>query len=177
MVSSKEKLIAKKYAGALASVELSSKIIEDLSLIKESFEANEELISSLSNPSVKLESKKSILKEIFSKKIEENSLNTLLLLLEKRRIELAPSLLEFYRADYYKHENVELAEIQTAKKLSNSELSEIKSLLEKSFKKTIEISESSDKSLVAGMKIKIANKVIDSSLKSKLKQLKSILTK
>lgn len=177
MANTKEKLIAKKYAGALAAVKLSSKIIEDLTLVKECFETNEQLKLSLSNPSVKMDSKKSILKEIFSKKIEEETLSTLLLLLDKRRIELAPSLLEFYRADYYLSENIELAEVQTAKKLNDSEISEIKKLLENSFKKTIEISESSDETLVAGMKIKIANKVIDSSLKTKLKQLKSLLVK
>lgn len=177
MANTKEKLIAKKYAGALAAVKLSSKIIEDLDLVRYCFENNDQLISALSNPAVKLESKKSILKEIFSTKVEKETLSTLLLLLDKRRIELAPSLLEFYRADFYASENVELAEVQAAKKLSDSEISEIKALLEKSFKKTIEISESNDESLVAGMKIKIANKVIDSSLKTKLKQLKSLLTK
>ena len=177
MANSKEKLIAKKYANALAAVTLSSKIIEDLELINASLKGCPELGLTLLNPSIKTQSKKSVLKDIFSKELEKETMNTLLLLLDKRRIKLASSLLEFYRESFYQKENIELAEVQTARNLSESELSEIKTLLEKSFNKTIRISESSDESLIAGMKIKVANKVIDSSLKSKLKQLKSLLIK
>ena len=175
MANTKEKLIAKKYANALTLVKLSPKIIEDLELINSSLEQSEDLNSVLSNPSIRVEVKKNILREIFSKKIEEETLKTLLLLLDKRRIKLASSLLEFYRESFYKKENIELAEIQAPRELSASELEDIKILLEKSLKKTIKLTASTDKDLIAGSKIKIANKLIDSSLSSKLKQLKSLL--
>lgn len=177
MANSKEKLIAKKYAEALASVKLNSKIIEDLELVKACFDTSADLNSALSNPSIKVDVKRSIIKSLFSSKVEKETLSTILLLLNKRRIDLASSLLEFYKTSFYKSENIECAEIQSARKLNSQELLEIKQLLEKSFNKTIEMSESSDISLIAGLKIKIANKVIDSSLKSKLKQLKTLLTK
>jgi F-type H+-transporting ATPase subunit delta len=177
MANSKEKLISKKYADALAEVKLSTKIIEDLKLIQASLEGSEELKNSLNNPRIKLELKRKIIKEIFSNKISAETLNTILLLLKKRRINLAGSLLEFYRQRLYKQENIELAELESARKLDEDELSEIKQVLEKSFNKSIKLSETINEELLAGMRIKISNKIIDSSLKSKLKQMKSLLLK
>lgn len=175
MANSKEKLISKKYADALAEVKLSAEIIEDLKLIQESLEDSEELRNSLSNPGIKIELKRKLIKEIFSSRISSETLNMLLLLLKKRRMNLAGYLLEFYRQRFYKEENIELAELQSARKLDEEELSEIKQALEKTFNKSIKLSETTNEELLAGLRVKISNKIIDSSLKSKLKQMKSLL--
>lgn len=177
MANSKEKLIAKKYAEALSQIKISAEILKDLELIKTCFESSSELLSVLVSPAIKSEIKKNIIKDAFGSKLQNESLKTLLLLLDKRRIKLAPSLLEFYKDFYYKSENIELAEVESAKELSKSEIEEIKTLLEKSLDKNIKISESRNEKLIAGMRIKVANKIIDSSLKSKLKQMKNLLLK
>jgi F-type H+-transporting ATPase subunit delta len=177
MANSKEKLISKKYADALAEVRLSQEIIYDLKLIQSSLEDSAELKNSLSNPGIKIDIKIKIIKEIFESKISHETLNLLLLLLKKRRMNLATSLLEFYRENFYKKEDIELAELETARKLEENELIEIKQVLEKTFNKSIELSETINEDLLAGMRVKISNKIIDSSLKTKLKQMKTLLLK
>jgi F-type H+-transporting ATPase subunit delta len=177
MANSKEKLISKKYADALAEVKLSQGIIDDLKLVQSSLETSEELKSTLSNPGIKIDLKRKIIKDIFESKISSETLNLLLLLLKKRRMNLATSLLEFYRENFYKKENIGLAELETARKLEENELNEIKQVLEKTFNKSIELSETINEDLLAGMRVRISNKIIDSSLKSKLKQMKTLLLK
>lgn len=172
MQSSKDNLIAHKYAEALAELRQGETVIEDLEKVRDTFLESKELTSFFSNPSYQEEDKAKVLKKIFESKVQKEVLNTLLLLLEKRRINLAPLLAANYKEIFYAKENIELAEISSATKLSDTELNEIKAQLEASFKKKVELSNSVDESLIAGLKIQISDKVIDSSLKTKIKQLK-----
>jgi F-type H+-transporting ATPase subunit delta len=68
-----------------------------------------------------------------------------------------------------------VAEIQSATEFSSSELNEIRAELEKAFKQDVLITSSVNSDLIAGMKINIAGKVIDNSLKTKLKKIKTLL--
>lgn len=175
MQSSKDNLIAHKYAEALAELRQGETVIEDLEKVREVFLESKELVSFLNDPSYQKAEKTKVLRKIFEAKVQKEVLNTLLLLLEKRRINLAPLLAANYKEIFYAKENIELAQISSATKLSDSELNEIKTQLEASFKKKVEISTNLDESLIAGLKINIANKVIDSSLKAKIKQLKDLV--
>ncbi len=177
MQNQKDNLIAQKYAEALAEVREGETVIEDLILIKDSFEKCKELTEFLNSPKYSYPEKAKVINQVFKDKIQKEVLNTLLVLLAKRRINLAPLLLENYKEIYYQKTNTDLAKISSAKVLNPTELTEIKTKLEECFNKTIEINNEVDESLIAGIKIQVANKVIDASLKAKLKQLKSLLLK
>lgn len=175
MQKQKNNLIAKKYAEALAELRQGETVIEDLKLVKEAFDNNPEFLEFFANPQYPTEQKTLVLSKVFKDKVQKEVLNTLMILLERRRIELAPYLLACYKEIYYKRENIEFAKLSSASKLSDKELEEIKAQLAKSFNKQVEINNEIDESLIAGMKIQVANKVIDSSLKTKLKNLKTLL--
>ncbi|MBT6843318.1 MAG: ATP synthase F1 subunit delta [Candidatus Melainabacteria bacterium] len=175
MQNQKNKLIAMKYAEALAEIRQGETVIEDLELVKSVFEASTELLEVFASPQFQTQGKKQVLIAVFEGKVQKEVLSTLMILLERRRIELAPDLVECYKEIYYKRENIEFAKVSSTNKLETKELNEIKTQLETSFNSKVEISNELDESLIAGIKIEIANKVIDSSLKTKLKNLKSLL--
>lgn len=175
MQSTKDRLVAKKYAEALAELRQGETVIDDLEKVRQAFEESTELREFLANPAYESTGKKKVLEEIFGKEVQKEVLSTLLVLLERRRIQLAPMLVENYKTIFYQRENIEFAKVSSASKLSSTELDEIKTQLEKTFNKKVEVSNELDESLVAGMKINVANKVIDSSLRTKLKKLKSLL--
>lgn len=175
MQSQKDNLIAKKYAEALAELREGETIIDDLNIVKDCFNSSKELTSFLANPQHSHKVKEELIAKIFKDKVQKEVLNTLLVLLEKRRINLAALLADNYKEIYYSRANIELAKISSASALKDQELEDIKTSLEASLKKKIEISSVIDESLIAGVRIQMTNKVIDSSLKTKLKNLKALL--
>jgi F-type H+-transporting ATPase subunit delta len=175
MSNLKNNLIAKKYSEALAELSLDQKTLEDIELVSEVFNTNQELREILNSPSIDLASKKNILSKSFSGAVQDLVVKLLLILLEKRRVNLVGLLEQNYKAIYFEQKNIGLAQIQSATQFTDDELSEIRQQLEKSFKQDIQISSSVKPDLIAGMKINIAGKVIDSSLKTKLKKIKTLL--
>lgn len=175
MQSQKDNLIAKKYAEALAEIREGETIIDDLNLVRDSLNDSVELTRFLANPEHSVTVKKEAVIKIFKDKVQKEVLNTLLVLLDKRRIELAPLLAANYKEIYFQRANIELTKISSAAALNDAELNEIKAQLESSLKKKIEIHTEVDESLIAGVRIQMSNKVIDSSLKAKLKNLKALL--
>lgn len=171
----KDKLIANKYAEALAELRQGETVIEDLELVKDTFSNCPELLEFFASPQYQSKDKSQVLITVFKDKVQKEVLNTLLILLERCRIELASLLADSYKSIYYQRENIAFANISSASKLKDNELQEIKAQLEASFKTKVEISNELDESLIAGLKIQVANKVIDSSLKTKLKNLKTLL--
>jgi F-type H+-transporting ATPase subunit delta len=175
MSNLKNNLIAKKYSEAVAELSLDQKTLNDLELVCEIFNANKELREILNSPSVDMHSKKNLISQTFSGNIQELICNLILILLEKRRINLVSLLAENYKSIFYQQKNIGLAQIQSASQFSDNELDEIRRELEKTFRQDIQISTSIKPELIAGLKINIAGKVIDSSLKTKLKKIKTLL--
>ncbi len=165
-------LVAKKYAEALVELEASDKTLSELKLIKKSLEDCPEFKSSLENPSINNETKETILKEILSSKVSQNCLNLVNLCVNRRRIAIIPLLAEHYEKAYFNKSNIELAKIESPQKLSSAEIEELKKQLESAFKKEVKIESSTNEELIAGIKINMNNKLIDYSLKSKIKKLK-----
>ena len=63
------------------------------------------------------------------------------------------------------------AKLLSSKKLTNSELEKIKNELSKDFKSNIKIDYQYNPDLIAGLIIQVGSVMVDSSIKSKLKQL------
>lgn len=174
--------VASRYAEALFEVVKSSKtdgqaVLEDLKAIKEIFESNDDLTMLVNHPDLKFEDKKSLIEKAFKGKVQEEVLNLLFVLLQRRRINIVTLLAEDFMRLHYKDQNLEFAVVNSANELSDKQLDDIKSKLEKIFDKKLELKPSIDESLVAGVKVNIGDKVIDFSVKSKLKQMKQLLTK
>ncbi len=116
-----------------------------------------------------------IIDKTFATKIQKESLQLLKLLVKRRRLALAEYLGQTYKDAYNNAKGIASASVSSATDLSTVELELIKTQLEKLLSKSIEISSSEDTSLIAGQRISVAGKVIDTSIKAKLKQLKQLL--
>ena len=73
-------------------------------------------------------------------------------------------------------ENITVAEIETAYELDSKQKNKLSNMLETQFKKQIKIKEEINKNLLAGIKIKVNNQVIDYSVKSKIDSMREKLT-
>ena len=65
------------------------------------------------------------------------------------------------------------AEIQSAKELSNEEISKITEELTQNFSSKMKLNYKHDKSLIGGLIVKIGSIMVDTSIKNKLQQIES----
>ncbi len=65
------------------------------------------------------------------------------------------------------------AELKSSKELSNNEISKITDELTKSFNSKIKLNYKCDKSLIGGLIVQVGSTMVDTSIKSKLKQIEN----
>ena len=115
---------------------------------------------------------------VISKISEHYNFNILLkkflfLLVEKRRLFFLKNILRNFVDVCSKKKGEVKAKLVAAKKLNNDEVNNIKEELSKDFIKKIKLNYSHDPSLIGGLVIQVGSVMIDTSIKSKLKQLEN----
>ena len=172
-------LVAKRYAKAMFDIAKEKnnvrEVEEQLQLVVDSLHQNEDLYTILNHPKINSEAKKKMLSDIFSKSIYEEVLDFLFILLEKGRQNLVPQILVEYIALSDEENNVVRATVYSAVALDNVQIDLIKVKLSSMFNKSIIINNKIDVSLIGGVYIKAADKVIDGSVKGKLKELQKAM--
>ena len=122
----------------------------------------------LDSPKLKISEKVKLIDDIFRKKINESILKLLYVLAENKDFKYFSSIYNSYKLMVYDSLQIEIAEIITAVKLDQKSINNIKSKLENSINKKIEVSTSVDPALIAGFVAKIGDRILDASAKSSL---------
>ena len=126
----------------------------------------------LSTSRIELTVKKEILSNIFSEKLNRSQLDLIFCLLDTIDFNYLESIDKRYQKlmqDSTGHVNVTAV---TVNKLSESELSDLKSNIKSKMNTAISISNIEDKKILGGMKLKVGNTLIDGSISTKLEKLK-----
>ena len=131
-----------------------------------------ELFKCLQNPLISSETKLEILIKVVGEKINEETLKFLTTLIKRNRINLLSTIIFSYLELVYKTANSRAFQIVSATDLSNGQrtrlIKKIKSIAENS---RIMVQFSTDKSLIGGFLIRSQSKVVDYTIKNKLKIL------
>jgi len=137
---------------------------------------SKELFKCLQNPLVSNEAKQEILIKVVGKKMNHQTLQFLTTLIKRNRINLLSTIIYSYLELVYKTANSQAFQIVSATDLSNGQrtrlIKKIKSVIENN---RIMIQFSTDKSLIGGFLIKNQGKIVDYSVKNKLKTLAKLL--
>lgn len=142
------------------------------------FKENTELAKFLNHPKIKNEKKQEVVENIFKECVSKDMTGFLVLIINKGRYNEIPNILTYFidRVKEYKH--IGVANVTTAKELSEAQK---KAVLEKLLATTdyhsFEMNYVVDESLIGGMVIRIKDRVIDSSIKTKLSELTKDLLK
>jgi len=154
--------------------EIVNQVKEILSLLRES----PELEKALSSPVLEKESKKSIVVQLFSEKINPSLLNLLKLLADRQRIGIIIPILERYLELYRENSNIALATVTSAVELSDQQ----KDLITQKISaiagtERLELVTKTDSTLIGGFIASVGSKVIDASLSSQIRKLGLNLSK
>ena len=154
--------------------EIVSQAKEILQLIDDS----PELEKALSSPILEKESKKKILIQLFSDKINYSLLNLLKLLADRQRIGILIPILERFLEIYRENSNIALATVTSAVELSDEQKDLItQKIISIAGTEKLELVTKTDPSLIGGFVASVGSKVIDASIASQIRKLGLSLSK
>ncbi len=169
---------ANRYSLALYELAEENKYIQEIenqsSALIKLFDKSEDFKSLVKNPTNKKEEQINVINKI-SESYNFNKLlkNFLCFLAEKRRLFfLRNILINFVDICSQKRGEVK-ARLVAAKQLSVEEVNKIKDELSKDFTSKVKLDYQYDPSLIGGLIIQVGSVMIDTSIKSKLKQLEN----
>ena len=105
----------------------------------------------------------------------KNFLSFMSLLIETKRIIYMQEISEIFESLKFKHNNVRVVEVESAHEVSSDQLDSLISLLKNKYQSEVKIKVSVNKALMAGLKIKSNNEVIDLTIKNRLDQMEQQL--
>lgn len=174
------KLVSRRYANALFDAAFESKSYEkvedELNFILKSLKGEPQFYQLFKSPLITVEEKKEMITTIFKKNISEQVYNLLLILVEKRREEHIKDIINEYIALVDEVKNKVNAVAITAVPIEKKDLLKLKENLSKSSEKDVQLQNYVDPDVVGGILIRIGDKVIDGTIKSRIVQMREQLS-
>lgn len=172
-------VVAKRYAKALFEVAQARNMVreveEELKKISDTVDSVPELLEFLSHPKISEDDKTALLQKAFSDQLHDEVMNTLRLLIERRR----EAVLRVLYSEYVHIANSALeqadATVTTISPLSEEEQRKVSEQFRKVTGKTIRVHNVIDSIILGGMQVRIGDRLYDGSLSGKLARLQKKL--
>ncbi len=169
---------ASRYSLALYELAEEEKNVQEIedqsSAVVKLLDNSEDFESIIKNPTNKKEDQINIINKI-SENYNFNILlkNFLCFLVEKRRLFFLKNILKIFLDICSQKRGEVRAKLFAARQLSDTEVNRIKDELSKDFTSKVKLDYKYDPSLIGGLIIQVGSLMVDTSIKSKLKQLEN----
>jgi F-type H+-transporting ATPase subunit delta len=149
-----------------------SKAEDGMNGLKKLLNDNSDFKEMISNPTVEKEEKRKVIFRIADQYSFSHTLKKFLgFITVKNRLFFLDQIIDSFLNIASVNKGELKAKLVSSKQLSNEELENIQSELSKDFKSPIKIDYKYDPNLIAGLIIQVGSVMVDTSIKSKLKQL------
>ncbi|MBQ3584267.1 MAG: ATP synthase F1 subunit delta [Lachnospiraceae bacterium] len=170
------KLVSKTYGDALFELALEEDkldiLFEESKVIKEVFLENNELLKLLNHPKIDKEEKIKVIENIFTERASKDFVGFLTVIIKKERQNAIIEILDYFINTVKEYKKIGVAYVTTAVELSMEKQKEVeKRLLDTTAYESFEMNYNVDKDIIGGMIIRIGDRVVDSSIRSKLNEL------
>lgn len=164
--------VAGRYAEALYDIAVRDnavdRIEQELKSLEVILKESEDLQKVLFHPQITADDKKELLEKVFSGKISPVTANFLALLVDRRRETFFGDITAEFVKRANEGRNTVTASVTSAVELNDAEKAGMDKTLAKMTGKTVQVSYSVDPSLVGGVVVRIGDKIIDGSVKTRL---------
>jgi F-type H+-transporting ATPase subunit delta len=171
-----ETKIANRYAKALFDLTIEMDVLEkvrqDALLLHEVCNSNKDFVFMLRSPVIRADKKALVIKEIFSKHLQEITLNFLLIITRNKREKLIPEIFIQFIEIYKIHKNIITVEITTAAQIDETLRKRILTLLEKRASAQVDLKEKIDEEIIGGFVLSYEDKQYDASIIRQIKNLR-----
>ena len=176
------KLVSKTYGDALFEVAVEEgtidSMMEEVEAVQGILQENEEYVRLLNHPKIPVEEKFSIMKEAFDGRLSNALMGLFTTVVEKGRFSEIEGILAYFLEEVREYKKIGTAGIVSARELSQAEKESIeKKLLETTSYKSFRMDYKVDAALIGGMTIRIGDRVVDSSIRTKLNSMAKDLSK
>lgn len=176
------KLVSKTYGEALFELAVEENkvdvFMEEITEIQKILAENKDFGKFMNHPKILKEEKTQVLENVFKGRISDELTGFLTLIVAKDRYADIDAILDYFLTEIKKFKGIGIAYVTTASELRDEQKAGVEQkLLETTEYKKMEMHYAIDESLIGGMVIRIGDRVVDSSIKTKLNELTRQLMK
>ncbi len=176
------KLISKTYGDALFELAVEQgkvdALLKEIEQLQHVLSENEEFGRLMNHPKIIKEEKIQVAKNVFEGRMSDELLGFLTIIISKDRYRDIDAILDYFIAEVKQYKGIGVATVTTAVPLRVEQRMKIEQrLLDTTSYKKMEMNYLLDKSLIGGMVIRIGDRVVDSSISTKLNELQKELLK
>ena len=172
-------IVARRYAQALYAQAEEAGVVEqvdaDVEAIRQSLEDSRDLVLFFQSPAIARAKKTSVIEALFGDRVQPTTMQFLKLLVDKKREDIFPSIVDAYRALRDQQQNITEATVRTAQPLGSAEERQLREALEAMTGSRIRLQVRHDDSLMGGLLIRIGDTVYDGSVRHQLETLREQL--
>lgn len=176
------KLISKTYGDALFELAVEENKVDDLlgeiGQLQKVLQENEDFGRLMTHPKINKDEKIQVVTNVFKGRISDELLGFLTIIISKDRYQEIDGILEYFLTEVKKYKGIGVATVTTAVPLREEQRRKVEQrLLDTTDYKSMEIHYKQDAALIGGMVIRIGDRVVDSSISTKLNELQKDLLK
>lgn len=170
------KLISKTYGEALYELAVEENkadaFLEEVTAVRQILKENEEFDKLMNHPKIRKEEKVEVMENVFKGKVSDELLGFLVLVLQKERYKELDKIFLYFIDRVKELKGIGVALVTTAVELTEVQKKRIEErLLETTSYKEMEMHYVVDTGIIGGMVIRIKDRVVDTSVRTKLDKL------
>ena len=170
------KLVSKTYGDALFEVALENNqldsMLEEVKAVSAAIVSNEDLTKLMNHPKIVKEEKIKVIEDIFTGKVSKELVGLMRMVVEKDHYNELNDVFLYFINQVKEYKNIGTAYVTSAIELNDSQKQAVlKRLLETTKYVEFGMHYDVDAALIGGMKIRIGDRVVDSSIQNKLYNL------
>ena len=167
-------LVAKSYCDAIFAIAQEDHKLdmykEQLLFVDQTMK-DADFYTVLGHPKISKKQKKEILEEVYKHDLDPVLLNFMKLLIDKGHFKAMHEIVKEYIQNYNEVNHIQVVYVKSAAALKEEEAKRLKKTLEEKLNKTIDMRLSVDEELIAGIRVKINDTLIDNSALSRLERM------
>ena len=176
------KLISKTYGEALFELAVEENKVDvfadEIRAILDILNQNPDFVNLLNHPKISKEEKLQVVDEVFGGKVSKEIQGFLNIIVSKERNKEIMAIMEYFLDEVKAMKGIGVCYVTTPMELKEAQKEAVvKKLIETTNFKEMEMNYQIDETLIGGMVIRIGDRVVDSSIQTKLSKLEAQLLK
>ncbi|MCI8642852.1 MAG: ATP synthase F1 subunit delta [Lachnospiraceae bacterium] len=174
------KIVSKVYGDALFELALEKQSVtalyEEAEALRKIFRDNGELMQLLTHPKISKEEKEAAVKAIFDGRVSDDMAGFLVLVVDKGRADELDAVLGYFLSVVKEYKKIGVVDVASAVELTDAQKEKLcEKLLATTDYATLEVNYRVDAALIGGLVVRIGDRVVDSSIRTKLSQMEKQL--
>ena len=174
------KIVSKVYVDALFELALEKQSVtalyEEAEALRKIFRDNGELMQLLTHPKISKEEKEAAVKAIFDGRVSDDMAGFLVLVVDKGRADELDAVLGYFLSVVKEYKKIGVVDVASAVELTDAQKEKLcEKLLATTDYATREVNYRVDAALIGGLVVRIGDRVVDSSIRTKLSQMEKQL--